>query len=923
MAPEAPTPSVRPHPFERVFAPRAIAVFGAAEAGSAGARVLRNVVAGGFPGAIHAIGGVGGEGLPGVRSWGSLAEVEGEVDLAVVASPPAALPAAVRACAERGVGGAVIPVGASGPGAGGVLDEGAARALLDAARGGLRLLGPNSVGLIRPGARLNATFTNGSASPGSLGLVSQSGAVCATALDWAAAHRVGFSTVVSLGDALDVDFGEVLEYLALDAATKSVLLYVETVRSARAFLSGLRLAARLKPVVVVKAGRHGTAEARSSDDAFDAALARTGAVRVTSIDADVRRGPPARDAAGRERQPPRHPDERPRPRAARRRSRGRPGRLGAAARGRDAGGRASPSRPPPRTRWTCSATPTRRATARRWSSASRIPASTRCSRCSRRRRSRGPRRARRRSIAASRGKAKPIVACWMGEELVRSAHARFVEAGLPAFAAPESAVEAFGLLASYARNQRLLRQVPGPLAADAVPRLDRAREIVAGALARGRQGLTTAELQRLLAAIGVRDRGAAGQRVRGTELYVGVARDAVFGPVIRFGRGGARGLAGEPVVALPPLDTAIIQTLVRTSRDAPAFTAAGGMSGPEVAACERTLWALSELVSELPELRELEISPLLVADGEVYASGARAAIAPPAAGAGRYDHMAIHPYPSHVVAPLAAPRRRHRDASGPSDPRTRTWRRASCATSRTHARHFRFMTTVKELTREMLVRFTQIDYDRELALVGARRAGRQGDADRGGPVRHVGPRARGRRHRRGRRVAGQGHRRRGCSGCSSRLRARAASSGSRARCSPRTPRSARSSRAWASRSAAIPRAPTCSSSRSRWRAPPRAAEGPAAAPGRPARFASLRGAAVGSARLERAGEGHRLDALRRRRGRPPVGRRARAGARVGGDPARSCSARRTRACPRSRTPPCGWPSRASSTTSSSAWTGAA
>ena len=109
-----------------------------------------------------------------------------------------------------------------------------------------------------------------------------SGAICATAIDWAAAHRVGFSTVISLGDALDVDVGEVLEYLALDLATRSILLYVESVHSARAFLSGLRVAARIKPVVVVKAGRLGAGA--SSDDAFDAALARTGAVRVASIE---------------------------------------------------------------------------------------------------------------------------------------------------------------------------------------------------------------------------------------------------------------------------------------------------------------------------------------------------------------------------------------------------------------------------------------------------------------------------------------------------------------------------------------------------------------------------------------------------------------------------------------------------------------
>ena len=274
------------HPFERVFAPRALAIFGAA-----GRRLgrrprpperRRRRVRGRRPRDRRRRGRApagrpvlrlarGGRGRASI--WRSSRRRRG------------ACPAIVRACAARGVGGAVLAVGASGATPPLEADETATRALLaDAARGGLRLVGPNSIGIIRPGARLDATFTTGGVIPGSLGLVSQSGAICATALDWAAANRIGFSSVVSLGDALDVDFGEVLEYLALDPETKSVLLYVETVRSARAFLSGLRLAARIKPVVVVKAGRHGAGAGAPSDDAFDAALARTGAVRVPSIE---------------------------------------------------------------------------------------------------------------------------------------------------------------------------------------------------------------------------------------------------------------------------------------------------------------------------------------------------------------------------------------------------------------------------------------------------------------------------------------------------------------------------------------------------------------------------------------------------------------------------------------------------------------
>jgi acyl-CoA synthetase (NDP forming)/ribosomal protein S18 acetylase RimI-like enzyme len=679
---------VRAHPFERVFAPRAVAVLGPAGPGSAGDRVLRNLVAGGFSGAIHAVGGASD--LPGVRSCVSLGDVEGELDLAVLASPDEATPALVRACAERGVGGAIVLGGFPGWSA----DPPPAR---------MRVFGPRSVGLIRPGARLDASFTLGGAIEGSLGLVSRSGAICATALDWAAAHRIGFSAVVSLGEALDVDLGEVLEYLALDPATKGILLHVEAVRSARAFLSGLRLAARMKPVVVVKAGRGG--EAAGADDAFDAALARTGAVRVPSVErmfaaaqllaihravhgnrlavVTNARGPAVLAAD----------------RAAD---------LGVAvpplAAGRtnpvELGGDADPARYRAAVERCLDDPDVDAVLAMLAPKAHADPAGSADA-----------------VVAASRGRSKPLIACWMGEEAVRTARAAFVAAGIPALGAPESAVEAFGLLASHARNQRLLRQVPGPLAPDAMPHLDRAREIVGGALAKGRAELTTAELQRLLAALGVRDRDAAGRRVRGTELYVGVSRDGVLGPVIRFGRGSASGLAGEAVVALPPLDGAIVQTLVRASRIAPVFTAAGGMTAPDLAAFERALWAVSELVSELPEVLELELVPLLVGGGEVYASGARATIAPAGSEGDRYRHMAFHPYPSDVGARWRLP-----DGATvtvrPIRPEDAEMEASFVRNLSDAARHFRFMIALKELTREMLVRFTQIDYDREIALVG-------------------------------------------------------------------------------------------------------------------------------------------------------------------------------------------------------------
>jgi acetyltransferase len=714
---------VRPHPLERLLSPQAVAVLGAGEGDAVGSCVLWNLVAGGFKGALEAVAVPGAEALPGVRARRTLAEVEGPIDLAVIATPAAALRETIRACAERRMGGAIVPAGLPGATVRGVGDAGVARTLLEeAARGGLRLVGPNSIGLARPGAALQATFTTGTAAAGSLGLVSQSGAICAAVLDWATAHRIGFSTVVSLGEAIDVDVGEVLEYLALDYETKAILLYLESVEEPRTLLSGLRLAARIKPVVVVKAGRHASTArpgAGGSDDAFDAALARTGAVRVATIEAmfaaatllgtprpvagnrlailSNARGP-ALLAADRAVDlavpvPPLAPETRARLAAVLP-----PGR-GGDVNPVDLLGDADPARYGVAVE-ACLADPNvdgvlamlaPQALARPVETADAV-------------------------VAAGRGKRKPLLACWLGEESVRAARARLVEGGVPEFAAPERAVQAFAVLASQARNQELMRRLPGPLAPDAMPYLDRARELVTSAIARQRTALTTAELNRLLAAIDVRDRNAAGQRVRGVELYVGVTRDPVFGPVIRFGRGGAGGLSGAPVVAVPPLDTVIIETLLRTSRIAPVFTAAGGMGAPERAAFERTLWALSELVSELPELRELEISPLVVAGGELYAGGARATVGAPPPGAGRYDHMAIHPYPSDLVERWELPGGTTVTVR-PIRPEDAEMEASFVRNLSDHARHFRFGTAMKELTREMLVRFTQIDYDRELALL--------------------------------------------------------------------------------------------------------------------------------------------------------------------------------------------------------------
>jgi acetyltransferase len=195
-----------------------------------------------------------------------------------------------------------------------------------------------------------------------------------------------------------------------------------------------------------------------------------------------------------------------------------------------------------------------------------------------------------------------------------------------------------------------------------------------------------------------------------------VSRDGVFGPVLRFGLGVGGVLRGEPVVSLPPLNTAIIETLVQTSGLATALSTGGAIETPDVAAIKRTLWAVSEIVSEVPEILELEVSGLVAYRGEMYASGASAAIARPQPGTGRYDHMAIHPYPSAIGVRWELPGGAIATVR-PIRPEDAEMEARFVRNLSDNARYFRFMVGLKELPREMLIRFTQIDYDRELALV--------------------------------------------------------------------------------------------------------------------------------------------------------------------------------------------------------------
>lgn len=792
-----------PHYLDRLFMPRAIAVFGASDRGdSVGGRVLAAILAGGFAGAVYPVN-PRHTSVAGRRCFRSILDVHETIDLAVIATPADTVPGIIHDCGEHGVRAAVV---ISAGFAESQDPDGAARRralLAEARRYRMRLLGPNCLGFMRPSAKLNATFGAEAARAGPLALISQSGAICTAILDWAEPRNIGFSAVVSTGDAADLDFGELLDYFALDRDTHSILLYVEGVRDARAFLSGLRVAARMKPVVVVKAGRHAessraalshTGALVGADDAFDAALARAGAVRAGS----VRELFAAAQLLSTEH----------RVQGNRLAIVTNAGGLGVLATDRalDLGLAVPPldartlarldavlpapwshgnpvdilgDAPPPRYEAAvaaCLEDPNVDGVlAMLAPQAMTAPLAAA------------------EAVLTARGRSsKLLIGCWMGQRQVAAARALLAAHGVPEFPSPETAVEAFSYLAAYHRNQQLLRQVPGPLGPHSAPDIEGARLVLEAALAERRAVLSAMECRALLAAFSIpvmpavearsanealvaaeslgfpvalkiastdiphksdvngvrlnvgnaqavrsvyqelvesvrrqrpqaRIQGAMVERMyvspHGRELHVGVVRDEVFGPVISFGLGGtAVEVLHDRAVALPPLNTFIAQTLIQQTRAARLLGPFRNMPPVNMAALEAVLWRVSEMVCELPEIRELDINPLIADETGAVALDARIVVEAPPPQLDRYAHMAIHPYPSHLVTTMQL-------ADGtnvtlrPIRPEDAEIEDAFVRNLSPRAKYFRFMQALRELTREMLIRFTQIDYDRELALI--------------------------------------------------------------------------------------------------------------------------------------------------------------------------------------------------------------
>ncbi len=798
------------HFLNNFFDPQSIAVVGASDkAGSLGQRVMSNLLAKPYQGQLYPVSDHPRK-LFGQKTYRSLKDIEQAVDLVIITSELETVSEVLMTCAEVGVDSVVLltPMHQI-PGS----REAYFHEQLETIcrNKSIKLIGPNGFGIVNANLGSKATYHSADIVPGKIALVSQSGAICSAVVDWAQNHGVGFSHVICLEQCYGLDLGDVLIYLLTDMHTDSILIYLEGVHDARHFVSGLRAAARGKPVIVLKAGRHighadqlmlHTGALVGDDEVFDAALDRAGAVRVMAIN-DLFLGARAflihRKVRG--------------DRIAVISNANAPNVMASDV-AFDLNMQLAELSP---------------GTQNEMNQVLRCPVSTRNpvqlsadagSECFSKAVKRVLEDAQvdmllvvftpqhnasslvtaQQVIEATKSSHKPVIACWMGDAQVMEGRKLFQQAGIPCFATPENAMKAAHFLLVHYHNRKLLLQTPEPPLQKQGADKDGARLIIEGVLQEGRKTLSQLEAKAVLNAfripvstgvvahtpnealvaaetvgfpvvlkinspdishktdvegvvLGVQDASSVRsafnrllEQVRKNlpqaqidgvivepmikshhqrELLAGFKRDAVFGPVIVFGAGGSLvELIRDYAVALPPLNEYLARNLIEKTKISALLGAYRNMDAVDIKPLSELLVRISDMACELPWIQSLEINPLLIDEQGMWAVDVRAVIDYIPVAQERYAHIAIHPYPSYLIS--------HYQLKDGTDIEIRPIRPEDAELEKEfienlspQSRYYRFMHTLKQVSPEMLVRFTQIDYHRELALVAiVRKEGR-------------------------------------------------------------------------------------------------------------------------------------------------------------------------------------------------------
>ena len=783
---------------DHLFNPTTVAVLGASEKpGTIGSAIMQNMMQAGFKGELLPIN-PKYEAIHGYTALDSVKKAGAEIDLAVIATPMATVPDLVDECVQAGIKAAiVISAGGKETGAEGQKIE--EEILKRAKKGGLRILGPNCLGIICPGNGVNASFAAHTPDEGKLAFISQSGAICTSMLDLSLQEKMGFRYFVSIGSMLDIDFGDLIDYVGSDPKVESILLYIESLTNIRKFMSAARGVSRIKPIVIIKSGKSPAgAKAASShtgamageDIVYDTAFRRAGAVRVSTI------GDFFRCAELLAKQP------RPRgPRVAVLTNSGGPGVMAVDA----------------ISEYGLEASTLSRETLERldevlpkhWSRGNPIDilgdadaeryvqavssldkkevdglliilnpqAMT------------DPGEVAERLTNVLAKKPFPVLTSWMGGQGVEKGIEIFNNARIPTYDTPEDAIKSFMYLHRYAKNLEKLTEIPARAPRKLHFDRDRAQELVDAGLERKNGWLSEAESKHLVQAYGIpinRTEAAAGEdeaaklaremgyplamkllsldithktEAGGVQLYLrtedeirnafnqimesareydpqaeilgvtlqsmvkpelelllGAKQDPSFGPVILFGMGGIFAeVLEDRNLGLPPLNHVLAQRLINGTKVSRLLQGFRNRPGADMSLLEETIIRLSHLMIDFPEISELDMNPLVIENGKPMALDARVLVQP--ARASSPQHLVISPYPSQYEFPQVVTESGEEITIRPIQPEDATYIVEMFKTLSPTSIYYRFFRPLKTLPHDMLARFTQIDYDREMALV--------------------------------------------------------------------------------------------------------------------------------------------------------------------------------------------------------------
>ncbi len=711
-----------------IFRPKSIAILNITPGEDSPSEVLfRNLLWRGFKGEVYPIN-EEPTSICGIEAYPSLASVPRAIDLAILAGPPDRILSDLEACAKKGIKGVIIlardfRARVESP------NELLVQIYRYVERYKMRILGPNTLGFIRPPKKLNASLIPDPLPPGNLAFISDSATLSSAVLDWAVKKNVGMSMFVSLGEKVDVDLADMIDYLSLDYHTRALIVYLQRLKTARKFIGAARAFSRTKPIMVVKNGRFVSFEGQYSteigslineDMVYDAAFRRAGIIRVDEV---LELFYVAESLS-----------KQPRPKGQRLAIVSNAG--GPALIATDTlfafGGRLARF-----------SEETKRAL-REFLPPERVAnpidllsdASPACYRqaislCLKDPEVDGVVVIYTPEIGVScedvawaivravqENRRKPVLTCFMGEGRVALGRQILSEQNIPNFLTPVETVKSFLYMYSYDHLLSLLFETPGSILEDFEPQVDKAEDLIRKAASEDRFLLTEKETFELLEAYGIHTGDSTGDQ--SFPLFLAMVKDNIFGAVIIFGLGGS---FTKPMkdfaLGLPPLNQTLARRLMEQTKIYHFFKENGFPLG----LLEELLVRFSHLIVDFPEIREIEINPLFfspkgysVSQAKIFLEEYAFLVREKPHAFCCPSHLAICPYPSHFIFEVCL-----KDGTlvkvRPIKPEDEPLMAALFYSFSEDTVRQRFMQPKKTITHEELVRYCQIDYDRELALV--------------------------------------------------------------------------------------------------------------------------------------------------------------------------------------------------------------